>query len=646
MPLSPPLVPRNGNTLKVLLPARVSDPRPGKQDERSLRDQRDIQEKWLNDHCEVAFEVTVIAGSGSGELLDRAEFQDLIERVESRAYDLVLTEDIGRITRRVRAFHVCELCEDCETRLIAINNHGIDTARPGWRDAAFFASFFYERENRERSTRLKGRLRSQFLNGGALPDPIYGYTKPRGAKHDSEMLKDPAAEPVYRRWFQMLDDGASYAEVADWLNANGVPLPPTVRGETWTGSLVGRHTHNPILKGLRQHNKRKTKRQNDSGRYVSVKAAPEELLERHVPHLAFFDEAYYDAVVGKIKQRNAKYRRTNDPSTDPLRQIPKKRVRYPGQCIWCGICGRPYVFGGHGQRDHLMCIGAKDYVCWNGVTVDGPLAAQKISIAVFEQINALEGFDETYLKMVQEEGRQLEARSEIRRTEIDQQIATLTRNIANLVGFLKSGQQSAAVREELVNLEADKALLQTELADLDRRPSSRIELPSVDTLKALAREEIQSLPTDSFEFARLMRKLMPRIVVFPHRLVDGSDLVLRAKSRLRVANLLPDVRCRTILQAPLERVLTVDLFEPPQRARHREEVVRLRAAGFSEQEAAAAVGITVTAAQRAAVLHRKMAALDVGDPYEPVTEPPSKGRMRRHRHPRYRFHPLDGAGEV
>ena len=202
--LQPPLRVRRGECLRVILPGRVSDPRPGKQDEeQSLGDQQDIQRRWLAAHTDLPLHIEVIAGSGSGELLDREEYERLLELIESEEYDLVLTEDLGRIVRRVHALLVCEHCEDHGTRLIAINNHNVDTAKPGWRDATFFASYFYEKDNADKSARLKERLRSRFLAGGALPGLIYGYILPVGAKSDEELRKDPNAEDVYREWFRM-----------------------------------------------------------------------------------------------------------------------------------------------------------------------------------------------------------------------------------------------------------------------------------------------------------------------------------------------------------------------------------------------------------------------------------------------------------
>ena len=81
--------------------------------------------------------------------------------------------------------------------------------------------------------------------------------------------------------------------------------------------MVGRVTHNWLLKGYRVRNRRKSRR-NSTGKYVSVAAEPGELKLRHTPHLAFFDEAYYDRVIAAVDERNAKYRRKGKNGVDTL----------------------------------------------------------------------------------------------------------------------------------------------------------------------------------------------------------------------------------------------------------------------------------------------------------------------------------------
>tara|TARA_R110002072_G_scaffold301976_1_gene483172 strand:- start:2789 stop:3877 length:1089 start_codon:yes stop_codon:yes gene_type:complete len=353
-----------------------------------------MHEEWLKAHLDSPYEVRILEGRESGECIERADYQELIGLVTTGQFDLVLAEDLGRIIRRLQAHGFAELCGDFDTRLISHNDH-IDTAIPGWEDRSIISAWHHERSNRDTSDRIKRTANNRFLQGGCAAFEIAGYIKPPGAKSDLDWQKDPDWEQVYVEWFRMLDeDEATFSEIADWLNKHQRATGTFTKKGEWDGTMVGRVTRNWLLKGYRVRNRRKSRR-NSSGKYVSVVAAPSELKLRHAPHLAFFDEAYYDRVVAAVNERNAKYRRKGQNGVDTRRRVPKKRTRFPGQSLVCGICGRGFVFGGHGQTDHLMCSGAREHLCWNGVTADGPLTAERISNAVFQEISALPEFDET-----------------------------------------------------------------------------------------------------------------------------------------------------------------------------------------------------------------------------------------------------------
>lgn len=640
--LNVPLRPRNGHTLRVISVRRVSDPGPSKQDIRSLDDQGALHEQWLNQNTSGAREVTVLAGSGSGELLERGEYLRLVSLVESDEYDVVLSEDLGRIVRRIHAHLFCELCADHGVRLIAINDH-VDTAEPGWQDRSIFSAWHHERSNRDTSERIKRTHRNRFLHGGTASLPIFGYFKKPGAKSDGDWEKVAEAEPIYREWFDRIDHGATYAEVADWLNASGVATGPYVRREKWDGPMVGRVMHNWILKGVRFRNKRKTRRIS-VGKYMSEKAQPQELLTRSVPHLAFFDVAYYDRVIAKADVRNVKYRRADHGQPDPCANRPKKRVRYPGQSIRCGVCGLPFVFGGHGQTDRLMCSGAREYRCWNGITLSGSLTAQGVAQTVLAEIEKLPDFDAAFMDLVNEEAQRLDVQRHQHLREIDKLVAQREREIQNLLKFIRDGCDSQSVAQELGKLEAELTRLQAEKCEIERTPSQTVVIPSAAEIRELARESVGKLALESYDFAKLMRSLVTDFVVFPYRSCDGKDLVLRGTARLQLANLLPDQRVQDALRAPLERVISVDPFEPPQRIKYRELVITL-CREMTAKAAADRLGITTTAAGHAIAFDRSMQRLGVSDPYVRMLEPPRDfPKMRRHLHPRYRFDPLPGFG--
>jgi DNA invertase Pin-like site-specific DNA recombinase len=641
--------PKDGRAYQVIVVCRVSSPGEGKQDERSLDDQEAMYGRWLDANLGGPYESTVIAGSGSGELLNRSEYQRLIDLVNTGHYDLVLCEDLGRIVRRIHAHLVCEHAEDMRTRLYAINDH-VDTAAPGWREASIFAAFHHERSNRDTSERIKRTHRNRFANGGCLREPAYGWIKPAGAKHDSEQFKDPAAEPIYQEWFRMLDeDAATYADVARWLRSKGVRFPTRRRGvlRDPDAKAVARHTGNPMLKGLRERNRRKSRRINKTGEYVSEKAAPGDLLTRRAPHLAFFDDAYFDRVVAKARARNARFRRSEDPANDPCLHRSRRDSRYPGRAAGCVICGRPFLWGGHGQTDRMMCKGVRLRRCWNGATFDGPAAARQIVSAILDEAERLPAFDEAFTRILEDEHRRLDgdrqAALDGRRTAL----AKVGAEIANIVAFVKAGTAAGALAAELAELEARQRALVAEIEHMEKQPSTTFAVPPVQEIRDLVRGAVAELAVEDEEFARVMRRLVPRIVLIPVRTCDGGKVVLRARFRVHLADLLPDRRAAEALRAPLERVLTIDLFEPPQRVKFRAEIVAARAAGRTEREAAADCGITVAAAQRAMVLQRKMDELGIDDPYLPVLEPPQDlPKLRGHLHPDYRFEPIVGAGEL
>jgi hypothetical protein len=110
-----------------------------------------------------------------------------------------------------------------------------------------------------------------------------------------------------------------------------------------------------------------------------------------------------------------------------------------------------------------------------------------------------------------------------------------------------------------------------------------------------------------------------------------------------LAPLLPPAAQSEELAAALCRSLVVDLFQAPQREAYRFPVMQLTSNGLSQHEIAWELDITQTAVQRAAALSRSMDKLGVADPYLPLTAPPDDyAKLRRHKHPRYRFEPLQG----
>ena len=264
------------------------------------------------------YELTVLSSRISGQVLDGEEFARLNGMIASGEFDIVIAEDLGRISRRIHAVLVCENPEDTNTRVIAINDH-VDTSDDGWRNATTFATFKNEAFCKDTSARICRSLRNRFMQGDVFQFVIYGYVKPRAGANDSEVSKSPEAEAIYDEWFTKLEAGENYRMIADWLNSKSVPPGKHSRSESWSGRMVQRVTFNPILKGERIRNKRVTVRINSTGRSWTRKAPPEHQLSRMVPHLAFIEPERYDRVIRLLTKRNAKYLTPAKTSSESIR---------------------------------------------------------------------------------------------------------------------------------------------------------------------------------------------------------------------------------------------------------------------------------------------------------------------------------------
>lgn len=626
------LVPRNGRVLKVLCVCRISGE---KQDKLSLKDQEALLKHWVNQHYAGPVEFVVIAGIGSGEALDRKEALQVIKEIATRKYDLAIAEDLGRLYRRIEALIFCETCIDEGTRVVAINDH-IDTANPNWRLLGFFAVMRHESYNEDTANRIRRTLRNRFTEGGVVQTLIPGYIKPPGTTNDSQLLKDPMYESVYEKWFELLEGGASYSEVADWLNENKVPLGPYMRAKRWSCGMVTRITNNPLLKGLRQRNKMISDRVNKTGRHRQKKAPPEELLERLCPHLVFIEAARYDRLIAKLKRKNRHFRRKLVDGQDPRANVAKKRTRWPGQHIYCGCCGSMFVYGAHGQTEGLICSAAKEYNCWMGISVNGPKAREKLCAAILKQLELIPEFDSQLLAEVVAEAEVQAAVGQQRLKDLQRELQTVDSKLERFAKTIEGYGASETLMSNLRRLENDREILLGEQEEIESRPQAAILAPSASEVREKVSTALLAVMSHDQVAMRLLHALISKITVFPYRSIDGGHPVLRARFNLNLAAIDPRLENLTVPGHPWHVKLELDLFDPPKRRAIVRQVQQLQAAGLHRPQIARELGVTLPVVQQAINLRKQLDQLGIDDPYQPLTEPPEDySKLRRHRHKRF-----------
>jgi hypothetical protein len=628
----PNLTAKHGR-LRVLIIARISTVN---QDARSLLAQIELCKKWVRDRFPHDLEFVVIQSQGSGERLDREELAQAEEYVESGTFDVVIAEDLGRIMRRSRAVDFCELCEDYDTRLIAIND-GIDTNEKKWRRNALFAAMKHEESNEDTSDRIKRQMDHNFsANGGCVNHIVWGIVKPPGCKGDAELSWDHKARKLIRAAIWKIEkQGQNLTEAARWLRQHGA--------DGMTCKKLGRLVRDPILTGYRRRGMRRTRRLNKTGARRAVPAPEIQVLRRFCPNLQIISPARFERVNRLLEERNAKYKVGAD-GIDPRKGRPKRRTTWPGAHLVCGICGRFFCWGAHGLTGHLSCAGVKDYCCWNTTSVNGKRAADRLADAIIGEVMALSDFDDVFLQELKQQSdcarsdRQKQQRAlEERIQKLRDQIDRLTDSIAENEGSSK-GLNSALKKRENELAEVEQALV-----ILNRTPLRVAELPPLHSLKEKAKVAFGRLLADTSEVPALVRYLCPEIYIVPFRLIDGGHVVLRAVFDLHLAALVVDPRSDPTLDRMLVRRVIVDLFDKPQR-----EAIRTRVMAALQRDPrptlkqiATELNVTETAVQHAVALQKQMTAAGIDDPYLRVTEPPADyNRQRMHRHPDYVFRPL------
>jgi site-specific DNA recombinase len=615
----------------VLIIARISTE---KQDARSLDDQVAFCRSWVEQNLEGPIEYIIEKSQGSGENLERPELQRFEQLIETGQVNHVVCEESSRLCRRYYTIAFCEMCEDHDVRFIAINDN-IDTSKD-WRINSMFSTVKHEMSNKDTSNRIRRSLRHRFSQGGIVQYQSFGHIKPPGAKHDGELVLDQALVPFVKEVFRRIEEGASYCEVADWLNSKNVPVAKHARTTTWDNTKVRRMVTDPIYKGVRERNRKKSQRVNSSGRRKSVNAPKEELLVRQCPHLQIIEPDRFDRINAMLKLRNEKYCRGRLAAGDNRKGQPRKRTAWPGQHVRCGLCKQLLYWGGHGQKDRMMCSGCRQYRCWNAASCNGLELAQQVTEKALDLIERLPEYSSEFRKQVQQELKARQENSDVAKKSLQNEIDSLELKITNVTNAIAEFSMSQSLMAQLQELERQRSLKQAELDTLKLEDKMEVEVPSMLELKHLARQCLKEANFKNPESYRLLSQLFPKIEVYPYTLIDGGSVVLRAHVTFHLEALTPQTLPPEKCSALLKHEFVVDLFEPRQRVKVLNDVPELLATGHSKKEVARKLKVAPLVVDRALALRSMMDQQGVVDPYRLLTSPPEKSKIKRHEHPRYK----------
>ena len=188
----------------------------------------DTQRKMLTRFCRenniIIYDYYIDDGF-SGTNFERPSFKRMIEDIESRNVNCVITKDQSRLGRNhlESGFYMEVYFPEHNVRYIAVTDN-VDTLNSSTLDIAPFRNLLNDMYAQDVSKKIKSALLTRQQQGQFLGTKApYGYMKDPDDKH--HLIIDERYAPVVRKIFQMSIDGYGIHRIRDYLISEKIPRP-------------------------------------------------------------------------------------------------------------------------------------------------------------------------------------------------------------------------------------------------------------------------------------------------------------------------------------------------------------------------------------------------------------------------------------
>lgn len=270
----------------------------------------------------------------SGCNFDRPAFRRLLDDIEAKKIDTVITKDLSRLGRDyILTGHYLErYFPEHRIRYISLLD-GIDTALDSSvNDITPFRAIMNDMYAKDISKKIKSVKRNKQKQGQFIgPKALFGYQKHPDNKN--QLIIDEAAAQIVRRIFHMALQGDSCRAIAQQLNLEQIPSPAVYAGlknshpsptGTWSSERISDLLQNETYLGHMVQGRR------IKPSYKSMKSIRQSrddwIIIKHT-HQPIVDEDTFNTVQQLIKNRRHTRCRTYD---HPLKGL-----------IFCKECGHP-----------------------------------------------------------------------------------------------------------------------------------------------------------------------------------------------------------------------------------------------------------------------------------------------------------------
>jgi DNA invertase Pin-like site-specific DNA recombinase len=308
-----------------------------------------------------------------GFIATRPGLNSLLEALKDNLFDIVLVENLDRLTRNPGDSHkLFEMIEYHDLELHSVNKGKVNTLLVGFKGTmnALYISDTADKVKRSQAERARQGL---FSAGVA-----YGYRVKTDAVDEKgkrlygvrEIHHEEAR--IVRRIFDLYIEGWGSKKIASLLNAEGVPSPS---GGYWTsGAILGtksrevRILSNQTYIGKLVYNKTRRKKHPITGKLSFCPRPENERITSDVPNLRIIsDDRWQQALARRNRVKSTIFtlkKHTLSGSSKPLTGL-----------IYCGVCGHKALLANH-QR--YVCGHYRMYrKCKNARSIRAPILLEE-----------------------------------------------------------------------------------------------------------------------------------------------------------------------------------------------------------------------------------------------------------------------------
>ena len=408
-------------------------------------------------------------------MITRPGLRSLLQGARDRLYDIVLAEDLDRISRDLAdpAIFFREM-NFAGVQVVTLSDGVIGPLHIGFKGT--MNAVFLDNLRQKTRRGLRGQI-ERGKSGGGLS---YGYrldrsrlvTNDRGELEPERglLVIHPEEAAVVVRILTLFVAGVSPKSIAKQLNAEGIPGPSSKFGHStpWSPSTIHGHAgrgtgilNNALYVGKRVWNRQRFVKDPNTGKRVARPNPHSEWLTKDVPELripGLTDDLWQDV---KARQEAARQRM----STGIVKA--RRPIYLFSGLTKCGICGGGFTVS---SRDTLRCFNnTARGTCTNARTITRQELEARVLRAIQKQLFEPGRFDE-FCRVFTEEMNRMRREHRTKLAVAPREIASINRRSKEIMELLLQGFRDEAWKEELRALEQRRTELQATLTNAEADP--------------------------------------------------------------------------------------------------------------------------------------------------------------------------------